>query len=92
VYFAVAVQCLFLVFLTVFLFNHANPKGDGMEMVGVGGAFMLIFLPFSLPAFILAKEGRLVWAALLAALAAFLYFAFWFQILDELGIQPAPWR
>lgn len=60
-YFVVAVQCLFLVFLTVFLFNHADPKGDGMEMVGVGGAFMLFFLPFSLPAFILAKEGRLVW-------------------------------
>jgi hypothetical protein len=92
VLFAVAVQCLFLVFLTVFLFNHADPKGDGMEMVGVGAAFMFVFLPFSLPAFILVKEGRLVWAALLAAVAAFLYFALWFQLLDELGIQPAPWR
>jgi hypothetical protein len=51
-----------------------------MEMVGVGAAF------------ILAKEGRLVAAALLAGLAAFLYFALWFQLLDELGIQPAPWR
>ncbi len=80
VFFAVAVQCLFLIFLTVFLFNHADPKGDGMEMVGVGAAF------------ILAKEGRLVAAALLAGLAAFLYFALWFQLLDELGIQPAPWR
>jgi len=64
-----------------------------MEMVGVGAAFMFIFLPFSLPAFILAKEGRyLVGAALLAGLAAFLYFAIWFQLLDELGIQQAPWR
>lgn len=80
VFFAVAVQCLFLIFLTVFLFNHADLKGDGMEMVGVGAAF------------ILAKEGRLVAAALLAGLAAFLYFALWFQLLDELGIQPAPWR
>jgi len=42
---AVAAQSLFL---TVFLFNHADPKGDG-------AAFMLIFLPLSLPAFILAK-------------------------------------
>jgi hypothetical protein len=89
---AVAAQALFLVFLTVFLFNHANPKGDGMEMVGVGAAFMLIFLPLSLPAFILAKESRyLVIAAVLAGLAAFGYFAIWFQLLDELGIRQAPW-
>jgi hypothetical protein len=89
---AVGAQSLFLVFLTVFLFNHSNPKGDGMEMVGVGAAFMFIFLPFSLPAFILAREGRhLVVAALLAGLAAILYFAIWFQLLDELGIQAAPW-
>ena len=89
---AVGAQSLFLVFLTVFLFNHANPKGDGMEMVGVGAAFMFIFLPLSLPAFILAREGRhLVVAAFLAGLAAILYFAIWFQLLDELGIQAAPW-
>jgi hypothetical protein len=89
---AVGAQSLFLVFLTVFLFNHANPKGDGMEMVSVGAAFMFIFLPLSLPAFILAKEGRhLVVAALLAGLAAFAYFAIWFQLLDELGIKEAPW-
>jgi hypothetical protein len=30
-------------------------------------------------------------AALLARLAAFAYFAFWFEILAELGIQQAPW-
>jgi hypothetical protein len=88
----VAVQSLFVVFLGVFLFNHANPKGDGMEMVGVGAAFMLIFLPLTLPAFMLAKESRhLVLAASLAGLAAFGYFAIWFELLDELGIRPAPW-
>ena len=82
----------FLVFLTVFLWRHADPKGDGMEMVGVGAAFMLIFLPFTLPALILAKERRhLVVAAFLAALAAFLYFGIWFELLAELGIQSAPW-
>jgi hypothetical protein len=92
VLFAVAAQALFLIFLTVFLFNHANPRGDGMEMVASGAAFMFIFLPLSLPAFILAKEGRyLMVAALLAGLAAFAYFAFWFEILAELGIQQAPW-
>ena len=89
---AVAAQTLFLMFLTVFLWNHANPMGDGMEMVAVGAAFMFVFLPLSLPAFIMAKEGRhLVVAALLAGVAAFAYFLFWFQILGELGIQEAPW-
>jgi hypothetical protein len=58
----------------------------------VGAAFMLIFLPFSLPAFLLAKEGRhLVGAALLAAVATILYVGIWFQLLDELGIRTAPW-
>jgi len=53
---------------------------------------MLIFLPLSLPAFLLAKNGRwLVFAAILAGLAAILYFAFWLEILDELHIQAAPW-
>ena len=50
VLFAVAAESLFIVFLTVFLFNHANPKGDGMEMVAVGAAMMFIFFPLSLPA------------------------------------------
>ena len=67
--------------------------GDGMEMVGVGAAVMLVFLPFSLPAFILAKEGRaLMVAAGLAGLGALLLFAMWFQLFDELGLQAAPWR
>jgi hypothetical protein len=84
---ATAIHCLFLIFLTVFLFNHANPKGDGMEMVAVGAAFMLIFLPLSLPAFMLAKEGRgLVVAAILAGLASIAYFAFWLEILNELHL------
>ena len=68
--FAVAAESLFIVFLTVFLFNHANPKGDGMEMVAVGVAMMFIFFPLSLPAFALAKQGRyLIVAAVLAGLA-----------------------
>ena len=88
----VAAQSLFLVFLAVFLFNHANPKGDGMEMVGVGAAFMFIFLPLTLPAFILAKESRhLVLAAALAGLASLAYCAIWLQLLDELGLRAAPW-
>src|SRR5262245_61388200 len=49
---ACANKAAFIVFLTWFLFQHADPRGDGMEMAGVGFAFMLIFLPFTLPAFI----------------------------------------
>lgn len=85
---AVTAHCLFVIFLTVFLFNHANPKGDGMEMVAVGAAFMFIFLLLSLPAFVLAKDNRaLIIAAILAGLASFAYFAFWLEILDELHLS-----
>jgi hypothetical protein len=49
---ACAIEAAFIVFLTVFLFQHADPDGDCMEMVGVGFAFMLIFLPFTLLALI----------------------------------------
>ena len=93
VLFAVAAQSLFIVFFTVFLFQHANPMGDGMEMVGSSIAFMFIFLPFSFPAYLLAKTGRLlILAALLALIASFLYFGLWLEFLDELSIQPAPWN
>ena len=92
VLFAVAAHGLFLVFFTVFLFKHADPMGDGMEMVGASAAFILIFLPFSLPAYLLAKRGRLlILAALLAFVASFLYFGIWLEFLDEMGIQTAPW-
>lgn len=92
VLFAVAVHALFIVFFTVFLFRHADPMGDGMEMVGSSIAVMFIFLPFSLPAFLLAKtRSLLIVAALLALIASFLYFGLWLEFLDELGIQTAPW-
>jgi hypothetical protein len=93
VLFAVAVESLFILFFTVFLFRHADPMGDGMEMVGSSIAFMLIFLPFSLPAYLLAKRGRfLILAALLALVASFLYFGLWLEFLDELHVQTAPWN
>lgn len=92
VLFAIAVHSLFLVFVTV-LFNHADPMGDGMEMVGSSIAFMFIFLPFSVLAYLLAKMGRsLILAALLGLIASFLYFGLWLEFLDELHIQTAPWN
>lgn len=87
---ACGMEAAFIVFLTVFLFQHADPRGDGMEMVGVGFAFMLIFLPFTLPAFALARNGRwLVLAAFLAALGAFAYFGLWLEMVSELGLPKA---
>jgi hypothetical protein len=80
------IEAAFVVFLAVFLFQHADPRGDGMEMAGVGFAFMLMFLP-SLPAFILARHRRwLVVAAGVAALAAVAYFALWLEMVSELGL------
>jgi hypothetical protein len=93
VLFAVAVHSLYIVFLTVFVFKHADPMGDGMEMVVISATIMFIYLPFSLPAFLLAKTRRwLVFAAILAAVASVLYFLFWLEILDEMSIQTAPWN
>jgi hypothetical protein len=90
VLFACGMEAAFIVFLTVFLFQHADPRGDGMEMAGVGFAFMLIFLPFTLPAFVLARNGRwLVLAAFLAALGAFAYFGLWLEMVSELGLPKA---
>src|SRR6516165_11821498 len=87
VLFACGMEAAFILFLTVFLFQHADPRGDGMEMVGVGFAFMLIFLPFTLPALIFARHGRwLLLSAGLAALAAVAYFAFWLETVSELGL------
>ena len=88
VLFAVSAEIGFIVFLTGFLFMHADPRGDGMEMVGAGVAFMLVFLPFTLPALILALLGRwLVLAAVLAAAGAVAYFALWLELLDELHLS-----
>jgi hypothetical protein len=85
--FAVGAETGFIVFLTGFLFKHADPRGDGMEMVGARAVFMLIFLPFTLPALILARKGRwLVLAAVLAAAGAVAYFTLWLELLDELHL------
>ncbi len=87
VLFAAWVEIGFLVFLTVFLWRHANPMGDGMEMVGASAAFMFIFLPFTLPALLLARQGRfLVLAAALAAIGAVASFALWLELLDEMHL------
>jgi threonine/homoserine/homoserine lactone efflux protein len=82
-----ALEAAFIVFFFAFLLKHSNPHGDGMEMVAVGFAFMLIFLPFTLPALILGLSRRwLVLAAVLAAIGALAYFGLWLETVSELGL------
>lgn len=80
-----SVQMLFVIALSVFISAHANPRGDGMEFVAVGAAIMLLELPFTVPAFILAVSGRALGvAAGLAGFATFAYLVFWIQVYTEL--------
>jgi hypothetical protein len=80
-----AAQMLFIVFLTVFIARHMNPHGDGMEFVAVSAAIMLLEIPFTIPAFILAVRGKALGvAACLAGFASFAYVIFWIQVYAEM--------
>jgi hypothetical protein len=80
-----AAQMLFIVFLTVFIVRHVNPFGDGMEFAAVSAAIMLLEIPFTIPAFILAVRGRALGiAACLAGFATFAYVVFWIQVYAEM--------
>lgn len=85
-----SVQMLFVIALSVFISAHANPRGDGMEFVAVGAAIMLLELPFTVPAFILAVKGRALGvAAGLAGFATFAYVVFALQVYAELTAKAA---
>ncbi len=56
-------------------------------LFAVSAEIGFIFLPFTLPALILARQGRWhVLAAVLAAAGAVAYFALWLELLDELHL------
>jgi hypothetical protein len=83
-------QMLFIVVLTVFIIRHMNPLGDGMEFVAVSAAIMLLEIPFTVPAFILAVRGRALGiAAALAGFATFAYVIFWIQVYAEMTAKGA---
>jgi hypothetical protein len=85
-----AAQMMFIVFLTAFIIQHANPKGDGMEFVAVSAAIMFLELPFTIPAFILAVRGKALGvAACLAAFSTFAYVIFWVQVYAEVTAKSA---
>jgi hypothetical protein len=70
-----------------FFFGTRTHAETGWRWWGVGAAFILIFLPFTLPPLILARKGRwLVLAAVLAAAGAVAYFTLWLELLDELHL------
>lgn len=83
-------QMLFIVALTVFVIRHMNPKGDGMEFVAVSAAIMLLEIPFTIPAFILAARSKALGvAACLAGFATFAYLIFWIQVYAEMTANSA---
>ena len=83
-----AAQMMFIVFLTVFIIRHMNPMGDGMEFVAVSAAIMLLEIPFTVPAFILAVRGKALGvAAALAGFATFAYVIFWIQVYAEVTVK-----
>jgi hypothetical protein len=84
-----AAQMMFIVFLTVFIIRHMNPQGDGMEFVAVSAAIMLLEIPFTIPAFVLAFRGKALGvAACLAGFATFAYVIFWIQVYAEMTAKP----
>lgn len=83
-------QMLFIIALTMLISAHANPHGTGMEFVAVSAAIMLLELPFTIPAFILAVRGRALGAAAgLAGFATFAYAVLWIQVHAELAAKAA---
>lgn len=85
-----AAQMMFIVVLTVFIVRHMNPLGDGMEFVVVSAAIMLLEIPFTIPAFILALKGKALGvAACLAGFATFAYVIFWIQVYAEITAKSA---
>jgi hypothetical protein len=83
-------QMMFVVGLTLFVIRHVTPLGDGMEFVAVSAAILLLEVPFTIPAFILAVRGQALGiAACLAGFATFAYVIFWVQVYAELAAKAA---
>ena len=78
-----AAQTLFWFYLFIYIGQHSNPKGDGMEWVAMVPA-TLLFLAFAVPALLLGAIGRLLrFAVVLAGCGAVLNFLFFLEIASE---------
>lgn len=79
------VQTAFWIYTWYYLIAHANPKGDGMELVATV-PLTLIFLIFVLPAFFMGLAGRALRTSVVLLLLGFCANALlWMQILSELA-------
>jgi len=80
-----AAQTLFWIYAIYHIVSHANPKGDGFELVAIM-PMSFIFFGLALPAWMLAREGRKVGIAAILCLAGLLANALlWAEILSELA-------
>ena len=83
-------QMVFVVALTVFVIRHVTPLEGGMAFVAVSSAILLLEVPFTIPAFILAVRGQALGvAACLAGFATFAYVIFWVQVYAEVAAKSA---
>jgi putative exporter of polyketide antibiotics len=90
IYACVAVQVLIYLYLFVYIGEHTNPKGDGMEWVAIvpGGAVLAVG---ALPAWVLRERERWLPVALIAACAGILLnLAFLYEIAREFAESAAP--
>jgi hypothetical protein len=81
-------QTLFWVYTIYYVISHADPKGDGMEIVAIG-PMSIIFFALVLPALLKSRRGHsLGAAAILCLLGLAANLIVWGQILSEFA-QPA---
>jgi hypothetical protein len=80
---AAIAQALFLLYTWWYVPAHANPKGDGMELVALV-PLTIIFLVFVLPALTMGIGGRgLRVAVVLLLIGGIANFLLWTEILSE---------
>ena len=83
-------QMVFIVLATVLIVSGVNTHGDGKEYAAVALAIMLLEIPFTIPAFILAfRDKALGIAACMAGFATFAYVLFWVQLYAEVTTRGA---
>ena len=66
VYAAIAVQCLIFLSLLVYIGWHVNPRGDGMELVALMPAGMVLLVGV-MPAWVMREREKLLPFAVIAA-------------------------
>jgi hypothetical protein len=80
-----AAEAVFWVYSIIYVIRHANPMGDGMELVAIM-PLSVLFGALTLPALLLARGGRWIKTSVAFALASGVAnFLLWQEILYELS-------